>query len=258
MPQELIDSHAHLDDTRFDEDRDAVLERARRAGVPTWIVPAVDAAGWPRLRDLAARHAGIRPAYGLHPMFMDEHRPEHLQQLDEWLEHTPSVAVGECGLDYFIDEPDREAQLCYFRGQLAIARRHDLPVIVHARRAVQDVILAIRDSEGVRGVVHSYAGSEEQARQLADLGFMIGIGGPLTYDRARRLRRLIAHVPLETVLLETDAPDQPGATHRGERNEPAWLPEVLQCVAELRGESPAHIAEITCANARRLFRLDDA
>lgn len=255
MDFNLIDSHVHLDDSRFDTDRDEVVQRARAAGVTAQVVPAVTAGGWENLRDLAARYDDAWPAYGLHPMFLDQHQPEHLQQLDAWLHANRAVAVGECGLDYYLTELDRDTQHFYFTGQLRIARDHDLPVIIHARRAVEDVILAIRACGGLRGVVHSYAGSVEQARQLADLGFLIGLGGPLTYSRAKRLRRLVVEIPLHNLLLETDAPDQPAAEHRGQRNEPAYLTTVAQCVAQLRDESVEHIAAATSANARRLFGL---
>lgn len=251
----LVDSHAHMDADTFDEDRDAVLARARAAGVRHIVVPATHAARWPRLRDVCAQAPGLHGAYGLHPMFMHEHRDAHLDALPRWLEEHHAVAVGECGLDYFIDAPRREEQQHFFSRQLAIARELDLPVIIHARRAVEDAIHGVRRTGGLRGVLHSFAGSGEQARQLADLGFLVGIGGPVTYERARRLRRVVAAIPLDTLLLETDAPDQPGAQHRGQRNEPACLREVLQCVAHLRGEDADTIAAATSANARRLFAL---
>lgn len=255
MHSDLIDSHVHLDDARFDDDRDDVVRRARDAGIIGEVVPAVAAAGWEKLRSLIPRFRGTYPAYGLHPMFLDQHQPEHLDQLDAWLHANRAVAVGECGLDYYLEDLDRDTQHVYFTRQLRIARDHDLPVIIHARRAVEDVILAIRECGGLRGVVHSYAGSAEQARQLADLGFLIGLGGPLTYTRAKRLRRLVTHIPLETLLLETDAPDQPDADHRGQRNEPARVALIAHCVAQLRGEPVEHIAAVTSANTRRLFGI---
>jgi TatD DNase family protein len=151
---------------------------------------------------------------------------------------------------------DLATQRHYFSAQLALARELDLPVIVHARRAVEEVILSLRRLPGLRGVVHSFAGSEQQAQRLWDIGFHLGIGGPVTYARARRLRNLVARMPLDRLLLETDAPDQPDAMHRGQRNEPARLGEVLGCIASLRDESAAAIATATTANARRLFGLD--
>jgi TatD DNase family protein len=204
---------------------------------------------------MCAGSPGLHPAYGLHPMFLDRHRPGHLDALAAWLRDERAVAVGECGLDFYAGEPDPHMQRHYFLRQLELAREFDLPVIVHARRAVDAVIAAIRRTGGLRGVVHSFSGSAEQAVQLHRLGFMLGIGGPVTHERANRLRKLVATLPLEQLLLETDAPDQPGAAHRGERNEPAYLPEVLDAIAGLRGMERETLAKATTANAERLFRL---
>jgi TatD DNase family protein len=252
---QLVDSHCHLDAAEFDADREAVIARAGAAGVGMQIVPAVTAASWPKLRDVCAADTGLYPAYGLHPMFLHEHRPEHLQQLRDWVEREKPRAIGECGLDFFVDNLDPTAQRMYFQGQLEVARDFQLPLIVHARRALDEVILRIRRVGGLSGVVHSFSGSPEQARQLWDLGFMIGLGGPITYTRANRLRGLVTQMPLEFLLLETDAPDQPDAGIRGQRNEPSRLRQILDTVAELRQQPAADIAAQTTANAKRLFNL---
>lgn len=252
----MIDSHCHLDTPEFDPDRDAVLARARAAGVVAQVIPAIARARFEKLRDICAAHAELFPAYGLHPMYLAEHRPSHLDDLRDWIEREKPVAVGECGLDFHVDGLDAGEQRRYFIGQLELAREFDLPVIVHARRAVDEVIATIRRTGRLRGVVHSFSGSPEQARQLWNLGFLIGLGGPLTYERANRLRSLVATMPLEFLLLETDSPDQPLSSHRGGRNEPSYLAEVLACVAGLRGEPAEDVAEATTGNARRLFRLE--
>lgn len=250
----LVDSHSHFDAPEFDPDRAKALARAHAAGVTRQIVPAIAAAGWSGLRQLCAT-PGLYAAYGLHPMYLAEHAPEHLDLLAEWVRRETPVAIGECGLDFFVEGLDAEAQRRYFTGQLELARASGLPVIVHARRAVDEVIATLRRIGNLRGVVHSFSGSEEQARQLWKLGFHLGIGGPVTYERAARLRRIVAAMPLGQLLLETDSPDQPGSGHRGERNEPAHLVEVLHVVAALRGEAPEEIARATTANAVRLFDL---
>jgi TatD DNase family protein len=252
---EIVDTHCHLDVPGFDPDRDAVLARARAAGVARIVVPAIDAAAWPKLQRVCAADDGLHAAYGLHPLLLAEHRPAHLDELRDWIERERPVAVGECGLDFYIEDLDRDRQQRYFQAQLELAREFDLPLIVHARRAVEQAIHAIRAVGGLRGVVHSYAGSREQARQLHELGFLIGLGGPVTYARAKRLRQVAAQVPLEQLLLETDAPDQPDCESRGTRNEPARLPRVLAEIAVLRGMAPEALAEATTANARRLFGL---
>jgi len=254
----LVDSHCHLDAPEFDRDRDAVIARARAAGVARQVVPAVDAAGWPKLRDLCAAAPGLYPAYGLHPMYLAEHKPEHLRELRAWIERERPVAVGECGLDFFVEGLDPAQQETCFDGQLRLAREFDLPLIVHARRAVDAVIAAIRRVGGLRGVVHSFSGSPEQARQLWKLDFLIGLGGPVTYERAHRLHSLVASMPLEYLLLETDAPDQPDAGIRGERNEPARLAVVCEAIARLRDATPEEIADATTRNAERLFALPEA
>lgn len=259
----LIDSHCHLDADAFDRDRDAVVARAKAADVVHQVVPATHADGWPKLRAVCAGDAGLHPAYGLHPMYLSEHRDAHLDDLRGWIERERPVAIGECGLDYFIDGLDADAQQAYFEGQLRLAREFGLPVIVHARRAVDAVIAAIRrvggpgsgPGQALRGVVHSYAGSAEQAAQLATLGFLIGLGGPVTYERANRLRRLASTLPLDSLLLETDAPDQPDSAIRGQRNEPARLSVVCATIAALRGIAPEELAAATSRNAARLFRL---
>lgn len=252
---DLIDTHAHLDDRSFDADRQAMYDRAARAGVRRWIVPAIDRGNWEAVEQLARDREGVFPAYGLHPLFIDRHGEEHLAELPDWLDGHGAVAVGEIGLDWYIEGLDPERQRHVFVRQLEIAKEHDLPVIVHARRAFEEVIHTLRRVGGLRGVVHSFSGSEEQARQLFDLGFHLGIGGPVTYERANRIRRVVAAMPLERLLLETDAPDQPCAQHRGERNEPAFMTDVLDVVAELRGASRDEIAAATTANAVTLFAL---
>lgn len=254
MP-DLVDTHVHLDDPSFDDDRAEVVARARGVGVARQVVPAIDAATWPRMRDACAMDPGLFPAYGLHPLLLARHRPSHLDDLREWLERERPVAVGEIGLDYYVDGLDRDAQSRYFDAQLRVAREFDLPVIVHARRAVEDVIIAIRKVGGLRGVVHSYPGSVEQARQLEEAGFLLGFGGPVTYPRANRIRKVVAAVPLEQLLLETDSPDQPLCGHQGQRNEPCRVPGVLAAIAELREEDADTIAKATTRNAERLFGL---
>jgi TatD DNase family protein len=251
----IVDSHCHLDDPEFDRDRDAVVARARAAGVTSQVVPAIDRGTWEKTRDACAVAPGLHPAYGLHPLLLAKHREEHLVDLAEWIEREQPKAVGECGLDYFVEGLDADTQRFYFRRQLEIARDFDLPVIVHARRAFEEAIAELRKLPGLRGVVHSWAGSEEQARQLFAMGFCLGLGGPVTYERAKRIRRVAVEMPLEFLLLETDAPDQPDSGRRGERNEPAHLTTVLDCIARLRGVDPEVIANATTYNARRLFAL---
>jgi len=252
-PHELFDSHSHFDAPEFDGDRVAALARAQAAGVIQQLVPAVTFASWPALRDTCALSPGLHAAYGLHPMFLDQHAPEHLDALPDWIEREQPRAIGECGLDFFVEGLDPATQRRYFLRQLEIAKDFGLPVVLHARRAVDEVIATLRRIGGLRGVVHSYSGSEEQARQLYQLGFHLGIGGPVTHERAQRLRPLVAGMPMGGVLPETASPHQPDARHRGQRNEPAYLGVVLDTVAQLRGMDPRDLADATRGNAERLF-----
>jgi len=256
--QALIDSHCHLDAPEFDADRDQVLRRAADRGVVGIVVPAVSARAWPGLARLSGQHRQLFAGFGLHPMFLDQHWPEHLQQLSLFLDSGQAVAVGECGLDHFVEGLDRARQQFFFDAQLQLAKDFGLPLILHARRAVEEVILAIRRVGGLRGVVHSYSGSIEQAAQLWRLGFCIGIGGPVTFERAHRLRAVVAAIPLQQLLLESDAPDQPSAARRGQRNSPEFLDEILQAVARIRAEPVEVLAEASSENACRLFGLPPA
>ena len=251
----LVDSHSHFDVAEFDPDRSDAFARARAAGVAAQILPAISVAGFANLRAICRSEAGLHPAYGLHPLFLAEHRPEHLDELRTWIERERPNAVGECGLDFYVEGLDPDMQQHYFDAQLKLARDFDLPVIVHARRAVEEVIAALRRVGQLRGVVHSFSGSIEQAKQLWKLGFSLGFGGPITYPRARRLREIVSAMPLEFLLLETDSPDQPLRGRQGRRNEPAFLVDVCRCVADLRNVDPETIANATTGNAERLFGL---
>jgi len=259
-PIPLIDTHVHLDVDEFAADRDEALARARSAGVVAQLVPAITRAYWQGLAELAGRHADLFPAYGLHPVYLESHADADVEALDAWLAEHPAVAVGEIGLDGYVDGIasgaawERQWQL--FTAQLDVALNHRLPVIIHARRALDHVLKALRQRPGLTGIIHSFSGSRQQADQALAQGCCLGFGGPVTYPRANRLRKLVAGLPDGALVLETDAPDQPSVSHRGERNEPSFLPEIAACVAELRGVPVAELAQTTAANARRILDLD--
>ncbi len=252
---ELIDSHCHLDDDRFDACRDSVLRDAAAAGIARIVVPATTAARWDRLRRICARRDGLFPAYGLHPWFGDEHRRAHLDELDAWLAREKPVALGECGLDFYASRAAAEWQHEIFAAQLELARSHRLPVIVHARKALDEVIAHLRRHSLHGGVLHSFAGSEQQARQLYDLGFRIGVAATVSFERARKLRAVVASMPDDALLLESDAPDQPGSGHRGELNQPAFIVEHLRVMAGLRNTDPETLAATLNRNAEKLFGI---
>lgn len=256
---QLIDSHSHFDFSEFDNDRTEAFTRASKADVSHIIVSATTAKRWSNVKrtvkQFSNKHLRCHAAYGLHPLFIDEHAPDELNNLKTWLEKETPVAIGEIGLDYFMPNPDKEKQLTFFIEQLELAKEFDLPVIIHARKSLDIVLKHLRKITGLRGSIHSFSGSEQQAKQLIDLGFYLGFGGPITYTRATRLRKLVSTLPLESLLLETDSPDQPDASHHQERNEPAYLPFIAQTIAELRGIDVTEVAKITTFNAQTLFKI---
>lgn len=252
---QLIDSHCHLDDDRFDGTLDDVLARARAAGVVQYVVPATTAARWPKLCELAERYPAISPAYGLHPWFLCEHQSAHLQQLDHWLDQHEAVALGECGLDFYQGRADEALQLELFRGQLTIAKNHRLPIILHARKSLDEILRELRRHAGLRGEVHSFSGSLQQAEQLIALGFKLGIAATISYERARKLREVVRRVDVQALLIESDAPDQAGVLHRGDNNEPAYIVEHLAIMAELKKLDIAAMAAQLNINCRTLFDL---
>ncbi|MBU0654155.1 MAG: TatD family hydrolase [Gammaproteobacteria bacterium] len=251
----LIDTHCHFDEPDFDADRESLVQQMQAVGVSDLVFPAVTAATWPRLKAICASSPHFHASYGLHPIYLAQHRPEHVQELRGWLAREQPVAVGECGLDFYLPELDVQQQEELFVAHLQLAREFDLPLIIHARRSVDIIIKHIRRFPGSCGVIHSFAGSQQQADTFIKLGFCLGVGGTCTYPRANRLRTILAQVPLEMLLLETDAPDQPDSQWRGKRNDPTRLPVIAATLAELRGDTIAHIADITTQNAQRLFRL---
>jgi len=252
----LIDSHCHLDFSCFDTDRAAVLQRAQAAKVNAIIIPATQAKDWQRLQQCCQQSTyPLYAAYGLHPFFIQTHQPADLTQLEIYLSHPDTIAVGECGLDFW-HKPDRQSQqqqLSYLTAQLSLATQFDLPVIIHARRSLDLIIQQIRHYSGLRGVIHSFSGSLQQAQICLDLGFKLGIGGPITYPRATRLQKLVSILPLSTWLLETDAPDQPIYNHQGQRNEPDKIMAIFDAFVTCRTENPADIAAQLSQNTQQLL-----
>lgn len=252
---ELIDTHCHLDLEAFDADRDEVLQRSRAAGVRQMVIPAVDAAHWQQLLSLCAAHGELYCALGMHPVFMQAHRDEHITGLVEAVAAHNPVAVGEIGLDYFIENADRKAQMTLFEAQLEVAANARLPVILHVRKAHDDVLGALRRHAPAGGIVHAFNGSVQQAHKYLDQGFKLGFGGMLTYERSRKIRALAKALPIEALVLETDAPDMTVASHHGERNSPEYLPECLAALAEVRAEAPELLAMQTTRNACNVLGL---
>jgi len=263
----FVDTHCHLDAPEFEPDRAEMRARAARQGVALCVIPAVAAFNFDTVRELA--HAqGDAYALGIHPLCADQAQPGDLERLDAELgarrDDPRLVAVGEIGLDYFVEGMAPGRQEALFEAQLRLARRHGLPVLLHVRRSVDPVLRRLRQAGGGRpwqGIAHAFNGSEQQAQACLDLGLHLGFGGAVTFDRALRLRRLATGLPLSALVLETDSPDIPPhwlyateaqrAQGRAQgRNEPAELPRIAQHVAALRGIAVESLARATTANAR--------
>src|SRR3569833_1882267 len=239
---ELIDTHCHLDVADFDAARDDVLAACRANGGTRIVIPGVDAAGGGNILALCADEPGLYPTLGLHPVYLDRHRDEDVEELADWVAHHRPVAVGEIGLDFYIDDPDRARQQALFEAQLRIAAEADLPVLLHGRKAHDEVISTLRRIRVKGGICHAYNGSLQQAHHYIDLGFKLSFGGMLTYERSSKLRGLARELPLDAIVIETDAPDLTVASHRGERNSPAIYrsvsPHSRRCATKTPPNSP--------------------
>lgn len=246
----LFDTHCHLDFNVFEQDRPQVLERARNVGVEDILVPSVSYKNWQAVLNLQQEYQGIHIALGMHPMFLAQHREQDISLLDSLIEKNTPQAIGECGIDLFVKGLDKQRQIDIFVEHLKLAKKYDLPLIIHARKSLDIILKYIRQYAGLRGIMHSFSGSHQQAEICIEQGFLLGFGGPVTYPRARKLRELVRSLPLESLVLETDAPDQVDESHYGERNEPAFLPAIMHTFAELRQTSAVEIAEVTTQNAK--------
>lgn len=254
---QLIDTHCHIDLHHFSHDFDTVLDGARRVGVIAQILPGVCQKWWNNLLDLCTREPDLFAAVGLHPMYLHLHHDKHLDMLEKVAKSGALVALGEVGLDYFIEDNDPTAQQKLFEAQLIIAKRYNLPILLHVRKAHDQVLATIRRKKfSLGGIVHAYSGSLQQAEQYIKLGFKISFGGSLTYERAKKIRAIAKALPLSAIVIETDSPDIPPAAHHGERNLPEYLPQVLLALAELRPESIEKLASHTTANAMTVLNLE--
>jgi len=258
-----IDTHCHLDAPEFAQDVDAVRAQARAAGVLHLVIPAVQVAHADVVRTLAHRH-GDSYSLGIHPLYTPQAADDDVEKLVQWLEQHHAdphlVAIGEIGLDFFVPGLDAERQMRFYRQQLQLARRFDLPVILHVRRSADALLKGLRELPVRGGIAHAFNGSLQQAQAFIALGFKLGFGGALSYERALQLRRLATELPIEALVLETDAPDMPphwiyrtaaerSAGQPQGRNAPAELPRIAQVLADLRGMPLEDLARQTHANA---------
>ena len=264
-----IDTHCHLDAAEFAPDRDEVRAAARAAGVAHLVIPAVERAHWQEVVQLAHRH-GDSYALGIHPLYTPRADESDIGALREMLTRQRSdphlVAVGEIGLDFFVPGLNAERQIWFYEQQIKLAREFELPVILHVRKSSDRLLKTLRQHKVVGGIAHAFNGSAQQAQAFMDLGFKLGFGGAITYDRALKLREMAASLPLNALVMETDAPDIPPhwlytmAEQRAEgqsqgRNSPAELPRIAAQVAQLRGISVDTLAQASTANAQQVLGL---
>lgn len=255
---QLIDTHCHLDQDVFSKDRLEVIEHCRELGVNKIVVPAIKHSGWLQLLMLCETQKGLYPALGLHPMFISSHKDSDIKLLEKWIQdhRKQVVAVGEIGLDYYDKQLDRKRQQKLFEAQLDIAQQADLPVILHVRKAHDRVIKTLKKFEVKGGIVHAYGGSDQQAEKYIEMGFKLGFGGSMTYEKAKRIHRLAINLPIDAIVLETDAPDMVVSAHHGGRNSPEYLIDVFDTLVELREESAEEIAAQTTQNAIDVLALN--
>ncbi|MBR3640848.1 MAG: TatD family hydrolase [Oscillibacter sp.] len=253
----IFDTHAHYDDGRFDADRDEVLRAARSAGVERVVVPGCDLASSRAALALAEAYPFVYAAVGVHPEDCADFSDATVAELEALARHEKAVAIGEIGLDYYWKEnPPKEFQQEVFRRQLELARRLSLPVIVHDREAHGDCLALVSEFPDVTGVFHCFSGSAEMAAELVKRGWYLGFDGPVTYKNARRAGEVLAAVPTERIVVETDAPYLSPEPLRGRRNDSRNLTYVLETLAAFKGISAAEMAERTFENGKRLYRME--
>ena len=257
---DLIDSHAHIDFPQFADDREAMLERARDAGVGTLL--AIGTGPGPEKLDaaipFAEQHHWIYTSVGIHPHEAKEVTPQHLDELALLAQHPKVIAWGEIGLDYFYDHSPRDVQATVFRSQMELAHAAKLPIIIHCRDAWDDCLALIEQHwrpTGLAGILHCFTGTFGHAKRGLDMGFLISFAGNATYPKTQNIRDVAKEIPLDRILIETDSPFLAPQPYRGKRNEPAYVAEVAKTLATVRNLAPEEIAAATAANFRRLFRI---
>jgi len=252
----LFDTHCHLDFPDFEKDRKLLIEKSLENGIKNILVPGIKKETWRMVRMHVALNKSLHAALGLHPMFINEHTEQHLHDLELALNLPPISAVGEIGLDFYDRNLDKVKQMDFFRAQLKLAKKIKLPVILHVRKAHDEALQNIhimQFNEG--GIVHAFNGSLQQAKSYIAKKFKLGFGGTMTYERSIKIRELVKKLPLESIVLETDAPDMIPVTSNLKRNTPVHLLDNFRALCQLRSESPEEIAQMTTRNAKKVLRI---
>jgi len=246
----MIDSHCHLNHDCFSEDLEHVVQRAKQVGVTDFILAGVQSSQWVRQVQLKKEYSNMHYAIGIHPWFSDKHSDADLDKLKTLL--PQAIAIGECGLDFSPNKPSHDIQMHFFQAQLTLAKRHQKPLIIHAVKASDIALKTVSSYQGLRGVVHGFSGSVQQANNWIDIGFYIGIGTRILHSNAKKVHALACQLPLNALLLETDSPD---GLSKHERNEPANLIKVAQMLATIRHESLETVLSTCNKNTKELFNL---
>lgn len=255
-PPQIIDTHCHLDIAIFRETFKQIIANSRTAGVSDFVLPGYIAAGWNNLLRLCKEYDFLHAAPGLHPLYLQHHCNDDLELLEAICQHEKVVAIGEIGLDLFRDKNSETEQRKLFETQIGFAKTFSLPILVHVRKAHDQVASIIRKTKFENGgIIHAFNGSKQQAENYINLGFKLGYGGTLAYSRANRIRNLAANLPLTSIVLETDAPDIPLPGRQDAANSPEYLPEILTALTELRPETREEIAAQTTINAQSILAL---
>ena len=254
---EIFDTHAHYDDEAFDEDREELLSGLPGQGIARVVNVGASLASCKKTLELMDRYDYIYGAIGVHPSETGELNEENFKQIQEWCSHEKCLAVGEIGLDYYWDEPEREIQKKWFVRQLALAREVKLPVVIHSREAAKDTvdIMTAEHAEEIGGVVHCYSYTKETAKIFLDMGFYFGIGGVLTFKNAKKLKGAVEYIPMDRIVLETDCPYLAPEPNRGKRNNSLNIPYVVTAMSQLKGISEEEVRKAAWENAVKLYRM---
>lgn len=250
----IIDTHTHIYLPEFDEDRDAMMDRARTEGVKQFFLPAIDSSTHEKMLEVEKGFEGCQAMIGLHPCSVNQDFEKELGEIQSYLAKRKFIAIGEIGLDFYWDKTFVEQQFLAFERQIGIALEQELPIVIHSREAIDECIAVVEKYPGLRGVFHCFSGNAEQAARIKATGFMLGIGGVVTFKNSG-LDKVMAQTGPEGVILETDAPYLAPVPYRGKRNEPAYTKLVAEKLAGIWGKSMEEIAELTTENARKLFNL---
>ena len=255
----IFETHAHYDDEKFDEDRDALLSSMKENGIGRIINVSANLESLENTRKLMEQYPFIYGAFGLHPDEVGDLNEDVMERMRGLCRLEKAVAVGEIGLDYYWDKENHEKQQYWFRRQIALAREEKLPMIIHSREAAADTLRVMKEetSEEIGGVIHCFSYSAEMAEEYLKMGFYLGIGGVVTFKNAKKIKEVVQMAPMERILLETDSPYLAPVPYRGKRNSSLYLPYVVREIAEIKGISEEEVIEMTEKNAVRLFQVEE-